>query len=114
MSCRLPRHVRVSRAQPRSQSPHGAPLLSVQSRHHRLGRMASSPTQPCRGGRPRLGRQAVVIDRFRLERRPGIRANQRESNSPVSYASTTAWTRSRRLSFIRMCVMWVFTVVSLM
>jgi hypothetical protein len=36
------------------------------------------------------------------------------SNSPVSYASTTAWTRSRRSSFWRMCVMCVLTVVSLM
>jgi hypothetical protein len=36
------------------------------------------------------------------------------SKSPVSYASTTAWTRSRRLSFWSMCVMCVLTVVSLM
>jgi hypothetical protein len=35
-------------------------------------------------------------------------------NSPVSWARTTAWTRSRRPSFWRMCVMWVFTVASLM
>jgi hypothetical protein len=39
---------------------------------------------------------------------------QGESKSPVSYASTTTWTRSRRLSFIKVCVMWVFTVVSVM
>ena len=36
------------------------------------------------------------------------------SNSPVWYASTTTWTRSRRPSFWRMCVTWVLTVVSLM
>src|SRR5439155_14734787 len=36
------------------------------------------------------------------------------SKSPVSYASTTACTRSRRSSFWRMCVMCVLTVVSLM
>lgn len=36
------------------------------------------------------------------------------SKTPVSYASTTAWTRSRRSSFWRMCVMWVLTVASLM
>jgi hypothetical protein len=32
----------------------------------------------------------------------------------VSWTSTTAWTRSRRLSFWRMCVMCVLTVASLM
>ncbi len=36
------------------------------------------------------------------------------SKRPVSYANTTAWTRSRRLSFWSMCVMCVLTVVSLM
>ena len=45
-------------------------------------------------------------------RLPGGRPSA--SKSPVSYASTTAWTRSRRLSFCRMCVMCVLTVVSLM
>jgi hypothetical protein len=34
------------------------------------------------------------------------------SKSPVSYASTTAWTRSRRFSFWGICVMCVLTVVS--
>ena len=34
--------------------------------------------------------------------------------NPVWYASTTTWTRSRRPSFWRTCVTWVFTVVSLM
>ena len=33
--------------------------------------------------------------------------------SPVSYAKTTAWTRSRRSSFIRIRATCVFTVVSL-
>ena len=36
------------------------------------------------------------------------------SKSPVWYARTTAWTRSRSPSFWRTCVTWVFTVVSLM
>src|SRR5205085_10062992 len=36
------------------------------------------------------------------------------SKSPVSDARTTAWTRSRRSSFWRMCVLCVLTVVSLM
>ena len=36
------------------------------------------------------------------------------SKTPASYASTTAWTRSRRSSFWSMCVMCVLTVVSLM
>src|SRR5690349_15097546 len=45
-------------------------------------------------------------------RLPGGRPSA--SKRPVSYASTTAWTRSRRLSFCRMCVMCVLTVVSLM
>jgi len=35
------------------------------------------------------------------------------SRRPVWYASTTAWTRSRRPSFCRMCVTCVLTVVSL-
>ena len=38
----------------------------------------------------------------------------RFSKRPVWYASTTAWTRSRRRSFCRMCVTCVLTVVSLM
>ena len=38
----------------------------------------------------------------------------RFSKSPVWYASTTAWTRSRRPSLARMCVTCVLTVVSLM
>ncbi len=36
------------------------------------------------------------------------------SKNPAWYASTTAWTRSRRPSFWRMCVTCVLTVVSLM
>ena len=36
----------------------------------------------------------------------------RATKSPISYASTTARTRSRRLSFWSMCVMCVLTVVA--
>src|SRR6266508_1210943 len=47
----------------------------------------------------------VALDAQRAERssRVGIGRGS-ASNSPVSWASTTAWTRSRRLSFWRMCV----------
>ena len=59
-----------------------------------------------------LGAARVAQRAGRSWRLPGGRASA--SKSPVSYASTTAWTRSRRLSFCRMCVICVLTVVSLM
>ena len=51
--------------------------------------------------------------------RPGLSATSvtiaplsPRATTPFSYAKTTACTRSRSRSFIRMCATWVFTVVS--
>src|SRR5205823_2227996 len=59
-------------------------------------------------------RAVVIGDAEGDQRHALLHRRSTPSNSPVSYASTTAWTRSRRSSFWRMCVMCVLTVVSLM
>src|SRR5207249_9325636 len=87
---------------------------------HRSGRHPS-PRERCRramgylycSASRTLSRAARRAQRAaRSSRLLGGRASV--SKSPVSYASTTAWTRSRRSSFWRMWVMCVLTVVSLM
>ena len=65
--------------------------------------------------RPRCGGWAVPDPAERgVTASPPYCAAACFSKSPVWYASTTAWTRSRRPSFWRLCVTCVFTVVSLM
>ena len=83
------------------------------------------PVVPPRSQRP-LRRRAEATQRWSCarDRRNGgsracgppvrLRWAWLTGTSPVWYASTTTWTRSRRPSFWRMCVTWVLTVVSLM
>jgi hypothetical protein len=78
------------------------------------------------GPEGRVSREGELV-KTAIQSREGLRSEDREScgpagayvgvascTSPVWYASTTAWTRSRRPSFWRMCVTCVLTVVSLM
>ena len=107
---------RDSRVEPRCGGLRGMPehLRRARARGSAEGRTSGRPI-----GRPFGGCAALV----RTRRRAGVsstrrgrrrRATRSASKIPVWYASTTAWTRSRRPSLERMCVTWVFTVVSLM
>ena len=92
-------------------------VCANQQRRHRH----QNPTDPA-SDRSSSASRWLEVDGAPVSGSVGLRRRARApfalsastQKSPVSWASTTAWTRSRRLSFIRMCVMWVFTVVSLM
>jgi hypothetical protein len=75
---------------------------------------ASRKAVRCAGPRPqRQSREPRAVQR--AGRSSGLLAGcASAAKRRVSWASTTAWTRSRRLSFWRMCVMCVLTVASLM
>ncbi len=73
------------------------------------------------GSSGRLERSRATFDLQRcvrlsepVARRHRLSVAHQPRNRPASWASTTAWTRSRSLSFWRRCVMCVLTVASLM
>jgi NTE family protein len=93
-------------------SPSSSRVLVDRAEHMTRRWLPTARRWPSSGTHPPTG-----LDHSRTCRRGPSRVSGRRgvtSPNPVWYASTTAWTRSRRSSFWSMCVMWVLTVVSLM
>ena len=84
------------------------------TRHRQVSATASVPSGRRLAAGGDAGLSKDVPSSGRLQVSPADRRVYAEpSTNPVRYASATAWTRSRSLSFVRMWLTWVLTVALL-